>query len=344
MSAAAVRPQQPSSSRALEVVIVGAGFGGIAAAIELRRHGIDDVTILEKAPDLGGTWFYNSYPGAACDVPSHLYSFSFAQRRDWSRLCSPQAEIHAYLHDVARAHGIDRLVQHGHDRHRLLVGRGALPLERRDRERRRLRGGRADPRDRAAGPALAAEDRGRGELRRPQLPLGRMGPRLPARGQARGGRRHRRERRAVRARDRADGQAHERVPAHRQLVPAAPQPPLQRRRPGRDRARPRAAGAAPQVRVRVHRVADARDPPPRDGRAPGGRALGRVHALAAQGPGAAREGVAGLHVRLQAHPLQLPLPACARAPQRRARHRRDREHRARRHRHRLAARCTRSTA
>jgi cation diffusion facilitator CzcD-associated flavoprotein CzcO len=102
---------QSSSSRSLEVLIVGAGFGGIAAAIELRKHGIADITILEKAPDLGGTWFYNSYPGAACDVPSHLYSFSFAQRRDWSRLCSPQAEIHAYLHDVARTHGIDQLVR-----------------------------------------------------------------------------------------------------------------------------------------------------------------------------------------------------------------------------------------
>src|SRR5580700_5905084 len=110
MSAAAVRPQQPAS-RSLEVLIVGAGFGGIAAAIELRRHGITAITILEKAADLGGTWFYNSYPGAACDVPSHLYSFSFAQRRDWSRLCSPQAEIHAYLHDVARTHAVDRLVR-----------------------------------------------------------------------------------------------------------------------------------------------------------------------------------------------------------------------------------------
>jgi cation diffusion facilitator CzcD-associated flavoprotein CzcO len=110
MSAAAVRPQQPAS-RSLEVLIVGAGFGGIAAAIELRRHGITAITILEKAADLGGTWFYNSYPGAACDVPSHLYSFSFAQRRDWSRLCSPQAEIHAYLRDVACAYGIDRLVR-----------------------------------------------------------------------------------------------------------------------------------------------------------------------------------------------------------------------------------------
>jgi cation diffusion facilitator CzcD-associated flavoprotein CzcO len=99
------------SARKLEVLIVGAGFGGIAAAIELRRHGITNITILEKAPELGGTWFYNSYPGAACDVPSHLYSFSYAQRRDWSRLCSPQAEIRAYLNDVARAHGVDRLVQ-----------------------------------------------------------------------------------------------------------------------------------------------------------------------------------------------------------------------------------------
>jgi cation diffusion facilitator CzcD-associated flavoprotein CzcO len=110
MSAMTVGPQQ-SASRTLEVLIVGAGFGGVAAAIELRRHGITRITILEKAPELGGTWFYNSYPGAACDVPSHLYSFSFAQRRDWSRLCSPQAEIRAYLGDVAHAHGIDRLVQ-----------------------------------------------------------------------------------------------------------------------------------------------------------------------------------------------------------------------------------------
>jgi cation diffusion facilitator CzcD-associated flavoprotein CzcO len=95
------------------VLIVGAGFGGIAAAIELRRHGFEQVTILERAPDLGGTWFYNSYPGAACDVPSHLYSFSFAQRRNWSRLCSPQREIHDYLADVAREHGVAELIRFG---------------------------------------------------------------------------------------------------------------------------------------------------------------------------------------------------------------------------------------
>jgi cation diffusion facilitator CzcD-associated flavoprotein CzcO len=108
--ATAARPSS-APGRELSVVIIGAGFGGIAAAIELQRHGIRDIRILEKAADLGGTWFHNSYPGAACDVPSHLYSFSFAQRRDWSRLCSPQAEIHGYLSDVAQAHDVERLVQ-----------------------------------------------------------------------------------------------------------------------------------------------------------------------------------------------------------------------------------------
>lgn len=93
-----------------KVVIVGAGFGGIGAAIELRRHGFTDVTILEKGPRLGGTWHYNTYPGAACDVPSHLYSFSYAQRRDWERLCPTQPDILAYLEQVARDHGVDRLV------------------------------------------------------------------------------------------------------------------------------------------------------------------------------------------------------------------------------------------
>ena len=92
------------------IVIVGGGFGGVAAAIELQNHGFRDITILERAPNIGGTWFYNGYPGSACDVPSHLYSFSYALRRDWSRLCSPQAEILEYLHGVAHDHGVDRVV------------------------------------------------------------------------------------------------------------------------------------------------------------------------------------------------------------------------------------------
>jgi cation diffusion facilitator CzcD-associated flavoprotein CzcO len=94
----------------MKVLIIGAGFGGVAAAIELQNHGITDVTVLEKAPDFGGTWFHNTYPGCACDVPSHLYSFSYAQRRDWSRLCSPQGEIFDYVHTVARDLGVDNRI------------------------------------------------------------------------------------------------------------------------------------------------------------------------------------------------------------------------------------------
>jgi cation diffusion facilitator CzcD-associated flavoprotein CzcO len=100
--------QQGTQTR---VVVVGAGFGGIAAAIELRSHGITDVVILDSAPEIGGTWYYNSYPGAACDVPSHLYSFSFAQRSDWSRLCSPQPEILEYLQGVAKEYGLDEVFE-----------------------------------------------------------------------------------------------------------------------------------------------------------------------------------------------------------------------------------------
>jgi len=94
----------------MRVIVVGAGFGGIAATIELARHGFDDVTILESAPELGGTWHYNTYPGAACDVPSHFYSYSFAQRRDWSRLCSPQPEILDYIRSVAKEYDVESKV------------------------------------------------------------------------------------------------------------------------------------------------------------------------------------------------------------------------------------------
>ncbi len=91
----------------VNVVIVGAGFGGIGMAISLRRAGIRDVTVLEKADDLGGTWRDNTYPGAACDVPSHLYSFSFERRRDWSRRFPPQAEILDYLRNTAAKYGVE---------------------------------------------------------------------------------------------------------------------------------------------------------------------------------------------------------------------------------------------
>ncbi|HTR88566.1 MAG TPA: NAD(P)/FAD-dependent oxidoreductase [Solirubrobacteraceae bacterium] len=110
---AEVVEERPAGRSRPSVLIVGAGFGGVGAAIELLRSGFRDVRILERAPDLGGTWHYNDYPGAACDVPSHLYSFSYAQRTDWSRLCSPRGEIHDYLRDIAREWGVDRLIEFG---------------------------------------------------------------------------------------------------------------------------------------------------------------------------------------------------------------------------------------
>jgi cation diffusion facilitator CzcD-associated flavoprotein CzcO len=83
------------------VVVIGAGFGGLAAAVALRRKGIDDLWIIERSDGVGGTWRQNVYPGAACDIQSHLYSFSFAPNRAWTRTYAYQPEILAYLEKVA---------------------------------------------------------------------------------------------------------------------------------------------------------------------------------------------------------------------------------------------------
>jgi len=90
------------------IVIVGSGFAGLCAAIKLKESGRDDFVVLERGSDVGGTWRDNTYPGAACDVPSHVYSFSFAPNPDWSRSFSPQQEIHAYLQRVARERDVLR--------------------------------------------------------------------------------------------------------------------------------------------------------------------------------------------------------------------------------------------
>jgi cation diffusion facilitator CzcD-associated flavoprotein CzcO len=94
----------------VSIAVVGAGFGGVGAATLLSRAGYGEVTVFERAPRVGGVWHHNTYPGAACDVPSHLYEFSFAPNPRWSRRYAPQEEIQAYLEDVARSHGVaDRI-------------------------------------------------------------------------------------------------------------------------------------------------------------------------------------------------------------------------------------------
>lgn len=99
--------------RALSVTIIGSGFGGLGMAIALRRAGFEDITVLEKADDLGGCWRENTYPGAACDVPSHLYSFSFEPKSDWSRRFAPQPEILDYLRHCARKYDVLRHIRFG---------------------------------------------------------------------------------------------------------------------------------------------------------------------------------------------------------------------------------------
>ncbi len=93
------------------VAVVGGGFGGIGAAVMLRREGYEDVTVFERGDRVGGVWNFNTYPGLSCDVPSHLYEFSFAPNPRWSRRYAPGAEIQAYIEDVARRHGVlDRVL------------------------------------------------------------------------------------------------------------------------------------------------------------------------------------------------------------------------------------------
>ncbi len=103
-----------SSLTHLRVVIVGTGFAGLGMAIRLKQEGFDDFVVLERADDLGGTWRDNTYPGCQCDVPSHLYSFSFAPNPQWSRTFSRQPEIWAYLRRCAEEHDITPHIRFGH--------------------------------------------------------------------------------------------------------------------------------------------------------------------------------------------------------------------------------------
>ena len=101
-----LREQGTSPRRPLRVAIIGAGPGGLCMGIRLDAAGFRDFEILEKADGVGGTWYHNRYPGCACDVPSHLYSFSFEPKPDWSRPYATQPEILAYLEHCAAKYGL----------------------------------------------------------------------------------------------------------------------------------------------------------------------------------------------------------------------------------------------
>src|SRR3954470_3439176 len=95
------------------VVIIGTGFSGLGMAIQLKQAGRHDFVILEKAQDVGGTWRDNTYPGCACDIPSHLYSFSYEQNPEWSRLYAGQREIWDYLRICADKHNLRGHIRFG---------------------------------------------------------------------------------------------------------------------------------------------------------------------------------------------------------------------------------------
>ena len=99
----------------VRIAIVGAGFSGLGMAIRLKQAGIEDFLVLEREPDVGGTWWVNTYPGCQCDIPSHLYSFSFAPNPNWSRTYSQQPEIQDYLRDCSRRYQVESKIAFGAD-------------------------------------------------------------------------------------------------------------------------------------------------------------------------------------------------------------------------------------
>ncbi len=98
--------QADQATPVLKALVIGAGFGGLCMGIKLKEAGYQDFLILEKAADLGGTWRENTYPGAECDIPSALYSYSFEHNADWEFKWSGQAQILKYQHDTAAKHGL----------------------------------------------------------------------------------------------------------------------------------------------------------------------------------------------------------------------------------------------
>src|SRR4029077_2175056 len=97
------------------IAIVGSGFAGLGAAIKLEQAGIEDFVVLERTGEVGGTWHVNTYPGCQCDIPSHLYSFSFAPNPGWTRTYSRQPEIWEYLRRVSREQGIEPHIRFHHE-------------------------------------------------------------------------------------------------------------------------------------------------------------------------------------------------------------------------------------
>ena len=107
--------QHTQDTQALRIVIIGAGMAGILSAIKLREAGYNNFIIYEKSNALGGTWRANTYPGLACDVPAHLYTYSFEPNPSWSHVFAPGPEIRTYFENVAKKYGVMDSVRFGEE-------------------------------------------------------------------------------------------------------------------------------------------------------------------------------------------------------------------------------------
>ena len=251
MSSAESTIEATESEEATEhhrIVIVGAGFAGLGMAISLRRRGIEDFLVLERGSSVGGTWRDNTYPGCACDVPSHLYSLSFAPNPDWTRSFSAQPEIHGYMKDTAARSGVDAQIRFDTEMTDASWDEdaGLWRIETSGGLDDRTGPDLGDRRpDRAAAPRRA-RDRG---LRGRGLPLGPLEPRLRPRRQAGRRDRHRRLGDPVRPPDPARGRRAPPLPAHAGLDRAAQRPPDQLDRARGSRAASRRSSASPAASI-----------------------------------------------------------------------------------------------
>jgi len=110
-------------------VIIGAGMAGLLSAVKLQQAGLTNFTVYEKADRLGGTWRDNTYPGIACDVPSHLYSYSFAPNAEWTQVFSAGDEIYSYLESVAQRYGVEKYVVYGAEVRRMAFDDGRWQIQ-----------------------------------------------------------------------------------------------------------------------------------------------------------------------------------------------------------------------
>ena len=205
-----------------EVGIIGAGPGGLGLAIPLAQSGRRDFVLLRGGDGVGGTWRVNTYPGAACDVPSHLYSYSFALKPDWTKTYANQPEILQYFEDCADRFGIRTPSAPGVRIEAGPLGRGGAPMVAVDRRRGPPLVRRPGQRHRHVHDAVYSRHRRVEHLRRSVVPLGALGTRARPEGPAGRGDRHRGERGADHPRGGQGCAAGRRVPAHA-AVDHAPQ-------------------------------------------------------------------------------------------------------------------------